>query len=36
MSIKFDDILSFSEDLAGIKLYDKWGYVDKTGKRVIG
>jgi tetratricopeptide (TPR) repeat protein len=30
-----DDAFNFTEDLALIKLNDKWGYIDKTGNEVI-
>lgn len=31
----YEDALSFSEDLAPVKIGGKWGYIDKTGKIVI-
>jgi hypothetical protein len=33
--LQFDDCRSFSEGLAVVKIEDKWGYIDKTGKIVI-
>ena len=33
--IKYDKAWSFSEGLANVKLNDKWGFIDKTGKEVI-
>ena len=33
--IKYDDADSFSEGLATVKLNDKYGFIDKTGKEVI-
>ena len=32
---KYDDISSFSENMAGVKLDGKWGYIDTTGEVVI-
>ena len=32
---KYDDILEFSEGLAGIKKGDKWGFIEASGKEVI-
>jgi hypothetical protein len=32
---KYDFIWDFSEGLARVRLGDKWGYIDKTGKEVI-
>lgn len=32
---KFDDALLFSEGLAGVKIGDKWGFIDGTGEVVI-
>ncbi len=31
----FDNVLDFSEGLAGVLKDDKWGFIDKTGKIVI-
>lgn len=35
VSPKFDNAGSFSEGLAAVKVGDKWGFIDKTGKMVI-
>ncbi|MDR1594424.1 MAG: WG repeat-containing protein [Prevotellaceae bacterium] len=32
---QFDDAMSFHEDMAAVKQNGKWGFIDKTGKRVI-
>ena len=32
---KYDDVWDFSEGLARVKLNNKWGFIDKTGKEVI-
>jgi hypothetical protein len=32
---QFDEAEAFSEGLARVKIADKWGYIDKTGKLVI-
>ena len=32
---KYDDVYSFSEGLAKVKLNDKYGFIDKTGAEVI-
>jgi len=32
---KYDEIGSFSEGLAGVRINRKWGYIDKTGNEVI-
>ena len=32
---KFENYGNFSEGLAAVKINDKWGYIDKTGKIVI-
>ena len=32
---QFDQVKGFSEGLAAVRLGDKWGYIDKTGKLVI-
>ncbi len=32
---QFDDAKRFSEGLAPVKIGDKWGYIDKTGKYVV-
>ena len=32
---KFDLTFHFSEDLAAVKMGDKWGFIDNTGKLVI-
>lgn len=34
ISFKYDDVGSFSNGLAEVKLNNKWGYVDKTGKEI--
>jgi hypothetical protein len=31
----YDDVYSFSEGLAMVKLNGKWGFIDKTGKEII-
>lgn len=31
---KYDEILPFSEGLAPVRLYDKWGFIDKKGKEI--
>ena len=28
----YDDATPFTEGLAGVKIGEKWGYIDKTGK----
>ena len=33
--LQYEDCLSFSEGLAGVKKDGKWGFIDKTGKVVI-
>jgi WG containing repeat len=32
---QFDAAWSFYEDLAAVKIGEKWGYIDRTGKLVI-
>lgn len=32
---KYDDVWDFSEGLARVKLNNKWGFIDKTGKEAI-
>ena len=32
---KYDYIYSYNEGLIGVKLNDKWGFVDKTGREII-
>lgn len=34
-TFKYDDVNSFSENMAGVKLDGKWGYIDTTGEEVI-
>ena len=31
----FEDVWNFSEGLAVVKLYEKWGFIDKNGKVAI-
>ena len=33
--LRFEDVQSFSEGRAGVKLAGKWGYIDKNGVLVI-
>ena len=33
--LQFDGIFLFSEGIAGVKVDDKWGYIDRTGKYII-
>ena len=32
---QFSEVKNFSQGLAAVKLDDKWGYIDKTGKVVV-
>ena len=32
---RFDDAWDFTENLAGVKVKDKWGYIDKMGNFVV-
>ncbi|MCW1331421.1 WG repeat-containing protein [Campylobacter jejuni] len=32
---EFDDVWSFSEELAAVKLNGKWGFIDKSGEFTI-
>lgn len=31
---KYDEIRSFKEDLAAVRIGDKWGFIDKSGKEI--
>ena len=35
IDFNFDDAFSFTENLAKVKLNNKWGFIDKTGKTII-
>ncbi len=32
---QFEEVNDFEEDMAAVKVGDKWGFVDKTGKMVV-
>lgn len=34
-TLKYDDVMYFSEGFAGVEKDGKWGYVDQTGKEVV-
>jgi hypothetical protein len=35
VDVKYQSVRSFDEGLLEVKLNDKWGFVDRTGKEII-
>jgi hypothetical protein len=33
--IEYDEVYPFSEELTRVRLNDKWGFIDETGKEII-